>query len=74
MKEKHCPLCNSDAWNYDVFAFGQTYCGNCYDRVKRNLWDRLRDNRNFLAMMIGDKPYPKRQYFSALLEEQERAA
>ena len=30
MKHKHCPICGSDTWDYDVTNGEHTFCGSCH--------------------------------------------
>ena len=38
--EKHCPLCNSQAWNYDIIVnlSGLVFCGDCWHDVKQQAY------------------------------------
>jgi hypothetical protein len=35
MTKKHCPVCGSEAWNYDVVIYaGPCFCGDCFSDVR----------------------------------------
>lgn len=35
MKNKSCPVCKSQVWNYDVVTLdGITFCGDCFHELK----------------------------------------
>jgi len=41
---KHCPICHSETWNYDVIEYGTgwTFCGDCFKEAKRSgLFDKI---------------------------------
>ena len=56
---KHCPLCNSQAWNYDIIVSlsGLCFCGDCWYEVKQ---EALKIGYNILLGM------PKSIYNKAL--------
>jgi hypothetical protein len=41
---KHCPVCNSETWAYDVVEYGTgwTFCANCYQSAREsNLFGKI---------------------------------
>jgi hypothetical protein len=68
MTKKICPVCGEQKWNYDHFAFGHTFCGNCYEKLRMTMWTKLRGSSEFINCLMGTKPYPKKVYLEALHE------
>jgi uncharacterized Zn finger protein (UPF0148 family) len=44
MGNKHCPICGSESWAYDIAEYGTgwTFCNNCYQSAKEsNLFAKI---------------------------------
>lgn len=60
MKEKNCPVCQKEEWNYDVIegGTGEVFCGDCH----------------FAVVQIASKLTSKKPYNRVIWNEAKRQA
>ena len=45
---KHCPVCDSNEWEYDITDGWFTYCNSCYDEISKVLHNTYKQNQDGL--------------------------